>query len=161
MLSRRTSWLLLGVVVAVALALGSVHQAPETRARRIAYLDGIIKCPVCADVSIAQSDAQQAVNLRARVAALVRAGKSDAQVEQYVVARFGSTELLKPADPVVWILPIAAGAVAAAALGVTLVRRRGGVRGAVPRGEDESIVHEALQRRSSGRSGGRAPAELP
>ena len=148
LLARRSSWLLLAVVVAVALALGSAHRGPETDAARIAYLDGIIKCPVCANVSIAQSDAQQAVNLRAKVAALVHGGRSDAEVEAYVVARFGTTELLRPSNPVLWILPVAGGAVAAAALGVVLVRRRGSGRGTVAGPGDESLVSAALADRA-------------
>ena len=147
-LARRSSWALLAVVVATFLAVGSVHPSPPSEAARIAYLDGVIKCPVCADVSIAQSDAQQAANLRATVASLVHDGRSDAQVEQFVVARFGTAELLRPSDPVLWILPVAAGGAAALALSVVLVRRRAGSRHDAPDPEDESIVSVALASRA-------------
>lgn len=146
-LASRWCWLLLAVVVAVTLVLGSSHPVAASRSARIAYLDGIIKCPVCEDVSIAESNAQQARNLRSKVAALVDSGASDAQVEQYVVGQFGSDELLRPTNPVIWILPIAGGTVAVVVLGVVLLRRRGASGGAVALAEDEELV--AMARREA------------
>lgn len=153
LLARRSSWALLAAVVVAALAFGSVHPGPPTASQRIGYLEGIIKCPVCEDVSIAQSDARSAATLRTKVAELVHAGASNDAIEQYVVAAYGPTELLRPSDPVIWILPL--GVVIAGVLGlvVVLVRRR---RGALApdraaSAEDEAIV-EAERRRWSERA---------
>lgn len=147
LLAGRAGWAVLGVVVVVALAVGSVHSRPPSEAARISYLDGVIKCPVCADVSIAQSDAAQAANLRATVAELVRSGRSNAEVEAYVVARFGTAELLRPSDPVLWVAPVAAGAIATAAVAAVLVSRRARPRSGPVAAQDESIVSAALAAR--------------
>ncbi len=124
LLARPWSWVLLAAVVATSLAVGSVHATPATRAARISYLESIIKCPVCDNISIAQSDSQQAQDLRARVVQLVDAGSSDRAIERYVVAQLGTDELLRPTSPVIWLLPIVGGALAVAGLVAALLRRR-------------------------------------
>jgi cytochrome c-type biogenesis protein CcmH len=111
----------------VTLVCGSIHSGTDGAAARIAHLESIIKCPSCEDLSIAQSNAPTAVGLREVVAADVRAGKSDAAIEQYVVSRYGPSMLLEPGGgigAVAWVLPLAALAVAAVAVGGTLWRRR-------------------------------------
>jgi cytochrome c-type biogenesis protein CcmH len=147
-LSSRIGWALLVAVVVAAVSIGSVHPAPATLASRIAYLDNLIKCPVCDDVSIAASDAQSAVSLRAKVAELVDVGDTNAQVEAYVVARYGTDELLRPTSPVIWILPIAAGAIATASVTTVLVRRRKGSAATTADAADELLVAAALGRDS-------------
>ncbi len=143
LLARPWSWVLLAAVVATSLAVGSVHAAPETRAARISYLESVIKCPVCDNISIAQSDAQQAQDLRARVVQLVDAGSSDQAVERYVVAQFGTDELLRPTSPVIWLLPIVGGALAVAGLFVALLRRRRMDASSVIVAADEALVAAA------------------
>ncbi len=150
LLARRSSWLVLGVLVVVLLAVGSVHPPPASRAARIQSLDSIIKCPVCNDVSIAQSDAAVARALRAKVAELVDAGRSDAEIERYVVRQFGRAELLAPQSPLIWLLPVVIVGAAAALLAVVLFRRRRlrPVTGGGP--DDEELVAAALAQRSAG-----------
>lgn len=134
-ISGRVAWMLLGAVVVTALAVGSVHPGTQGPAARIARLDSIIKCPSCEDLSIAQSDAPTAVALRADVAAAVNAGRTDAEIEQFVVDRYGAGILLRPptrgVDLLVWVLPIAGVAIGVAGLGWLAWRRRGGGIGAV------------------------------
>ena len=144
--SGRAGWTVLVAVVIVLVAIGSIHRSPTTRASRIAYLDSVIKCPVCEDVSIAASNAQEAVNLRAKVAALVAAGSTNAQVESYVVGQFGTDELLRPSNPVIWILPIAGGACAFGGVATVLVRRRAGSATLALTADDEVLVADALGR---------------
>ncbi|MCU1495803.1 MAG: cytochrome biosis protein [Acidimicrobiaceae bacterium] len=162
-LTSRWSWMLLALVVAGALVFGSTHSGSTTRADRIRYLDSVIKCPVCEDVSIAGSNAQQARNLRAKVVELVDAGRTDAQIEKYVVAQFGTDGLLRPTSPVIWLLPIAGGAVAVLALGVALSRRRSGSYESAPGSEDEAIVVAAIAGRSRAgtRNGANASLDDP
>jgi len=127
-LSSRPAWLLVVLVVAAGLAIGSVHPGQASSTARIAHLDSIIKCPSCVDLSIAQSDAAVAVGLRAEVAAWVHAGLSDARIEQLVVARFGQQALLVPSgsgvDVLLWVLPVVVLGVPAVLLAVYLWRRR-------------------------------------
>jgi len=146
MLARRSSWVVLAVLVAALLAAGSVHSGPTTRADRIDYLESVIKCPVCEDVSIAASDAQSARNLRAEVVQLVDSGRSNAAIESYVVAQYGTDELLRPANVVLWVLPVAGCALAAVILAVALLRRRSRADGSEADAADEALVAAALRR---------------
>ncbi len=127
-LASRPAWVLVAILAVSALGIGSVHPAGPSSAARIAYLDSIIKCPSCIDLSIAQSDAAVAVALRAEVAAWVHQGLSDARIEQLVVARFGERVLLVPtgssADLLLWVVPIAVVGGGGVLLAVYLWRRR-------------------------------------
>ena len=65
----------------------------ETRARSIS---AELRCLVCQNQSIDQSDADLAHELRLIVRERLVAGDSDAQVLDYVVARYGEFVLLRP-----------------------------------------------------------------
>ena len=65
----------------------------EARARTIGKE---LRCLVCQYESIDDSDADLAHDLRLLVRQRVLAGDSDAQVKQYIVARYGNYVLLKP-----------------------------------------------------------------
>ena len=65
----------------------------EARARE---LGKEIRCLVCQNQSIDDSDADLARDLRVLVRERLVAGDSDAEVEQYVVDRYGEYVLLKP-----------------------------------------------------------------
>ena len=65
----------------------------EARARTIGKE---LRCLVCQNESIDDSDADLAHDLRVLVRQRIVAGDSDAQVKQYIVARYGNYVLLKP-----------------------------------------------------------------
>ena len=65
----------------------------EARARTI---DKELRCLVCQNENIDDSDADLAHDLRLLVRKRVVAGDSDEQVKQYIVARYGNYVLLKP-----------------------------------------------------------------
>ena len=67
--------------------------ALEARARQIS---SELRCLVCQNQSIDISDAELAKDLRVIVRERLTAGDSDAQVLDYVVARYGEFVLLKP-----------------------------------------------------------------
>ena len=80
----------------------------EARARDIS---AGLRCLVCQNQSIDDSNASLAKDLRMIVRERIVAGDSDAQVTNYVVERYGNYVLLKPplqADTaLLWILPFA------------------------------------------------------
>jgi len=127
-LSSRLAWVALLVTAIVLLSIGSVHPPASTAASRASYLDSIVKCPACEDLSITQSDAPSAVTLRHEVAGWIAAGWSNQQIEQAVVARYGPGGLLIPTgsglDAALYVVPIAVIGVAALGLGSFLWRRR-------------------------------------
>ena len=67
--------------------------ALEKRAREIS---SGLRCLVCQNQSIDDSDAQLAKDLRVLVRERLVAGDSDAQVESFLVQRYGEFVLLKP-----------------------------------------------------------------
>jgi cytochrome c-type biogenesis protein CcmH len=69
----------------------------EARARQISHG---LRCLVCQNQSIDDSDAPLARDLRLLVRERIKAGDSDAQVTDFIVARYGDFVLLKP--PLTW-----------------------------------------------------------
>jgi len=128
-LSSRIAWVALAATAVVLLAIGSVHPPASTAAARTSYLDSIIKCPACEDLSIAQSEAPSSMTLRHEVADWVAAGWNNERIEQAVVARYGPGGLLIPAgsglDATLYLVPLAAISAAGVGLGSYLWRRRG------------------------------------
>ena len=80
--------------------------AKESRARD---LSRELRCMVCQNQSIDDSDAPLARDLRLLVRERIAAGDSDAQVIDFLVARYGEFVLLKPRlEPhtyLLWLLP--------------------------------------------------------
>ena len=55
-----------------------------------------LRCVMCQNQSLADSNAQIAVDLRHEVLALMREGRSDAEVRDFLVARYGEFVLYRP-----------------------------------------------------------------
>jgi cytochrome c-type biogenesis protein CcmH len=68
---------------------------PATEAR-LKSLALELRCLVCQNQTIADSNADLAVDLRREVRAQILAGKSDADIKQYLVDRYGDFVLYKP-----------------------------------------------------------------
>jgi cytochrome c-type biogenesis protein CcmH len=68
--------------------------AQEARARE---LFREVRCLVCQNESIDDSNAELAQDLRQLVREQVKAGRSDAQIRHYLTERYGEFVLLKPA----------------------------------------------------------------
>jgi cytochrome c-type biogenesis protein CcmH/NrfF len=125
----RASFVLALAVLAVALVIGSgvVSSRPPTSAQRAGALETQIRCPSCVDVSVAESSAAAAIAVRHEVARLAAAGMSDHAIERRLVAQYGPSILLSPPDSgltsLVWLLPLAAGLLAAGGLGAFFWRR--------------------------------------
>jgi len=101
----------------------------ESRARVIA---SELRCLVCQNQSIDDSDAPLAKDLRVLVREKLKEGASDADVRAFVVARYGDFVLLrppvKPETLLLWTAPLLAliGGVAAIYLAARRGRRGGG-----------------------------------
>jgi len=111
--------------------------ALEARART---LSKELRCMVCQNQSIDDSEAPLAHDLRALVRERLKSGDSDAQVLNFLVARYGEFVLLKPPlawhTAALWGLPPAALLVGMAAI-IVVVRRR---RRAPPAGETANLT---------------------
>jgi cytochrome c-type biogenesis protein CcmH len=118
--------------------------ALEARARA---LGKELRCLVCQNQSIDDSDADLARDLRQIVRERLVAGDSDAQVMAYVTQRYGDFVLLKPpVKPSTWLLWFGPAFVllGGAGLVVAFLRARG--RNAAPVAELDPAERERLRR---------------
>lgn len=87
-----------------------------------------LRCLVCQNQSIDDSDAELARDLRLLVRERLKAGDSDEEVVRYVVARYGNFVLLTPpletATLALWFGPAAFLAIALVAMALFFRRRR-------------------------------------
>jgi cytochrome c-type biogenesis protein CcmH len=115
--------------------------ALEARAREIGKE---LRCLVCQNQSIDDSDADLARDLRTVVRQRLVAGDSDDQVEQFVVNRYGDYVLLKPPFKVstlaLWLGPLAI-LICALGMAATFYRRR----------QDESPPSKSLSKEETKR----------
>jgi cytochrome c-type biogenesis protein CcmH len=117
---------LLIAVPALAAAPGEqlANPALEQRARALGHE---LRCLVCQNQSIDDSDAALARDLRLLVRERISAGDSDQQIRDFLVARYGEFILLRPRltaqTLLLWGLPIVA-LVAGGFAALSLFRRR-------------------------------------
>ena len=64
-----------------------------------------LRCLKCQGETVADTPAMFAVDIRRQVRTLITEGRSDAEVKQYLVDRYGEMILLKPRSPWLWIAP--------------------------------------------------------
>jgi len=119
--------------------------ALEARARTIS---AELRCMVCQNQSIDDSNAELARDLRILVRERLTAGDSDRQVLDYIVSRYGEFVLLKPRWSektwVLWAMPAGLLVIGAAALFVFALRRGGKPAGTVLSEEEQRRLDEIL-----------------
>jgi cytochrome c-type biogenesis protein CcmH len=141
--SRRLYGLLWGTLLAVTIGLATlpvkavepdeVLQDPALEARARHLSEGL-RCLVCQNQSIDDSAAPLAKDLRVLVRERLKAGDTDQEIEDFVVARYGEFVLLKPRlEPHTLLLWFATPAVfLAALLIVVLAYRRRSIAASTP-----------------------------
>ena len=136
--------LVLGPKVCLAVQPDEIMSDAKQEARARA-LSQQLRCMVCQNQSIDDSDAPLARDLRLLVRERIAHGDSDAQVIDFLVARYGPFVLLKPPfNPhtvLLWLLPPLALAGGAIAL-VIYARRRGNQTNAVSQNDTAPLSAE-------------------
>ena len=95
------------------------NPALETRARN---LQRQLRCLVCQGESIDESNSDFSADIRHLVRQQIAAGKSDQQIQDFLVARYGDFILMKPpVEPDTWLLWLAPFLVLGTAGGVAWV----------------------------------------
>ncbi|MCY9825518.1 heme lyase NrfEFG subunit NrfF [Vibrio chagasii] len=83
-------------------------ESPDQQQRAIA-LAKTLRCPQCQNQNLIESNSPIAKDLRLVVFNMVKAGKSNHEITQYMTERFGEFVLYKPAMSVsnllLWLLP--------------------------------------------------------
>lgn len=111
-----------------ALSAAAAAEGADDAAARARALAGELRCVVCQNQSLVDSDADLARDMRAVIRERIDAGDSDEEVRGYLVERYGEFILLRPPfRPSTWILwgGPAAFLALALALAATRLRRRG------------------------------------
>jgi cytochrome c-type biogenesis protein CcmH len=89
---------LLVAVGALVLVGLSGHGGPPTRAQQAHAIAASVRCPVCKDLSAADSPAPLARRMRAQIRSRLAAGATPAQIRQEFVAAYGPSVLMSPPD---------------------------------------------------------------
>ena len=92
----RGAILILGVLLAVPLLAAETAFDDPVLNERYWGLIREVRCPLCLNESIADSDAPVAADLRREVHRLVAEGKSDDEVKEFLSSRYGDFVLYRP-----------------------------------------------------------------
>lgn len=145
---------LVAVLAAFLLAFGA--QAREARPlaedpaveARLNVIAEELRCLVCQNESLAASRAELAMDLKREVREMIRAGKSDDEIRQFMVNRYGDFVLYRPplkaSTFLLWTSPFLLLVAGFAALMILLRRRR--QQAAVSLSAEEASRAEALLR---------------
>lgn len=118
--------LLMLAMMASAFAADVRFDDTEKQARYAALIHEL-RCLVCQNQTIADSNAELALDLRTKVAEQIEAGRSDEEIVAYLTARYGDFVLYRPPvqsnTVLLWIGPFLLLAIASTVLIVTLRRR--------------------------------------
>lgn len=101
----------------------------DTESQRVRYhqLSEELRCPKCQNQNLAGSDSQIAGDLRRELHSLLLEGKTDREIKDHLVARYGDFVLYKPRlqgnTLVLWILPFIL-FICGVGIVLVLVRRR-------------------------------------
>jgi cytochrome c-type biogenesis protein CcmH len=122
-------WLLLGTTpVSATATLESFKFDTEAEQQHFKDLIAELRCLVCQNQSLVDSDAELAHDLRAEVYDMVQQGRSDAEIIDFLVNRYSDFVLykppLKPSTYLIWFGPFVLLAIAALLLVRALRRQR-------------------------------------
>jgi len=139
-------WAALGVVVVVALAIGSRSPAHQSAAQKAASIASEVRCPTCEGQSAELSDAPAAAAVRQFILTQVQAGQGRGLIERELRDRYGTDILLRPPASgiagLVWVLPVVA--IILAFGGIAFAFRRWRLSGVTATDADRERVARAL-----------------
>jgi cytochrome c-type biogenesis protein CcmH len=116
--------------------------------QRIRHLEEKLRCLVCQNQTLADSNAELAGDLRKQLREQIAAGRSDEEVVAYLVQRYGDFVLYEPpfkaTTALLWIGPFALLLAAAAILIAVLRRRRNAPEEPALGPDDKRVVERVL-----------------
>ena len=102
-------WLALLLALQCALAAHANEAQPLAEdpvvEQRLIVISEELRCLVCQNESLAGSRADLALDLRREIRTLIKAGKSDAEIMDFMVSRYGDfVRYRPPVNPITWLL---------------------------------------------------------
>jgi len=137
---RRTRRILLALVFVSAWGAAQALDGPDKLGdpaleARAAELQRQLRCVVCQGQSLDESNAPLAADLRRLIRIHIQQGESDAQIEGYLVARYGDFILMKPPLELdtyaLWFGPLIVLLVGGVGAGIVVGRARARMRESV------------------------------
>jgi len=99
------SWLFLSCIAPLQAKEAALMAEDPVLEKRLIHISEELRCLVCQNESLASSRAELANDLREEVRKLIREDKSDSQIKEYLVSRYGDFVLYKPeVKPLTWAL---------------------------------------------------------
>ena len=150
MSGRTRSFAVLAAAIAVvglaALIASRGSDPTRTLDERVHEIGAGLRCPVCLNLSVADSPSKLAGEMRSEIETQLRAGRSPDQIRAFFIDRYGEWILLSPRrhgwNFLPWAVPIV-GLLVGVALWVAFVRRRAPApAGEVTETEHRRIEHE-------------------
>ena len=142
------AWLLIVLLSLLPLAAHAKEAAPlaqdEVTEQRLVEISSELRCLVCQNESLSGSHAELANDLRREIRTLIKDGKSDSEIMDFMVSRYGDFVRYRPplkgSTVLLWFGPALLLAGGLGALLLTL-RRRNAAQGATALSADE--LHQA------------------
>jgi cytochrome c-type biogenesis protein CcmH len=147
---RWLPWALVAVVAVAALSVAAFGtRGTPTAQDRVNDIARTIKCPTCSGESVLESNAPASQEIRADIAQRIQTGQTDDEIRAFYASKYGEAVLLTPSasgvNALIWLLPVAALAVAVGAL-VVVFRRWSSEAPGHASEADRVLVAEALRR---------------
>ena len=120
--------LALGLLASAHAAIDTFEFANDAERQRYRNLIEELRCPKCQNQNIADSDAPIATDLRNEIFRMLEEGKSNDEIIDFLVSRYGDFVLYKPPltsrTLLLWYGPAGMLVIGFGVLGVILIRRR-------------------------------------
>jgi cytochrome c-type biogenesis protein CcmH len=105
----RLRWALALLLICYSATLWALEATPNAQdpvvEARMIHISEELRCLVCQNESLASSHAELAGDLREEVRGLIRQDKSDTEIKDFLITRYGDFVLYRPAvKPVTWAL---------------------------------------------------------
>lgn len=132
-----------------AIAATDVYQfdTPEQEQRFRVLLDEL-RCPKCQNQSLADSDAGIAQDMRTRVESMIKEGKSNDEIVDYFVSRYGDFVSYRPpvtpTTSILWLAPVLL--LGSGAVVIVLLLRRASARADDSDDREDSDINQGGDR---------------
>jgi cytochrome c-type biogenesis protein CcmH len=140
---------LAGILVAAAIALAVVAfrgSAPSGNLQdRVRSVASTLRCPVCQNLSVADSPSRLATQMRATIGQELQSGRTASQIRQEFATAYGEWILLAPPkhgiDMAVWLAPLI---LLVGGLGISVVAVRRWTAGSSPEASPGAVEEPAM-----------------
>ena len=120
------------VLIAVATGLSAARGPNPGAVPTAQQVDERTMSPFCVGLTLAACPSSEALQLRATIAGMVSARRTNRQIDSFLLANYPKTVIGAPRSPVAWLVPAAAVMAGLALVVVVAFRRRGGTGAGEP-----------------------------